>query len=166
MDPVTLGFLLIGGVGVLLLAAALLLGDLFHIELDSSFSVPAVAGFVGAFGFAGALGASLTGSTLLAAAIGLAAAIPIGWLVARMTRFLVNMATDGTLTAESLIGSQGIVVTRVPAGGYGEVRVMIGGQPLKLNAKADAPLAAGTAVFVIAAPTESSVVVVETTAID
>ena len=73
-----------------------------------------------------------------------------------------NMATDPTPTRGDLIGCVGVVVTRIPDGGYGEVRVRLAGQPVKLNARADRPVAAGAQIFVIDAPTETSVLVEET----
>jgi len=165
-------FLVIGGVGVIVLAVSLFFGELFHIghvDVDGLFSLPAMAGFVGALGFAGAIGCSLAGgegatAAAVGAATGLLAAFPVGWLASRLTRALSNMPTDKTLVPDDLIGASGVVVTRVPAGGYGEVRLAIAGQHLKYNAKADTALPAGTAVFVVEAPTETSVIVVETTA--
>jgi hypothetical protein len=169
---VTIGFLALGAAGLLILAVSLIFGELLHlghIDADGPFSVPAVAGFVGALGFAGSLGSLLFSGVSLSlvsgAVAGLAGAFPVGWLATRITRMLAGLNTDGTPNATSLVGLQGVVVTPVPAGGYGEVRVLLGGQPVKLNAKADAPLATGAAVFVVAAPTETSVVVVETTPI-
>jgi membrane protein implicated in regulation of membrane protease activity len=165
-------FLVLGGVGIVVLAVSLFFGELLHLgdmDVDGLFSVPAMAGFVGALGFAGAIGSSLAGgsgttATAIGAGVGLAAALPVGWFAARFTRALQTMPTDRTLVASDLIGVSGVVVTPVPAGGYGEVRLAIAGQHLKYNAKADTALATGTAVFVVEAPTETSVVVVETTA--
>ncbi len=172
MGAATAVFLVIGGVGVIVLAASLFFGELFHIghvDVDGLFSLPAMAGFVGALGFAGAIGCSLAGgegatAAAVGASTGLLAAIPVGWLASRFTRALSNMPTDKTLVPDDLIGASGVIVTRVPAGGYGEVRLAIAGQHLKYNAKADTALPAGTAVFVVEAPTETSVIVVETTA--
>jgi len=165
-------FLMIGGVGVVVLAVSLFFGELFHIghiDVDGLFSLPAMAGFVGAFGFAGAIGSSLAGgdgtfAAAVGAGTGLVAAFPVGWGAARLTRALSAMPTDKTLVPDDLIGASGVIVTRVPAGGYGEVRLAIAGQHLKYNAKADTALPAGTPVFVVEAPTETSVIVVETTA--
>jgi membrane-bound ClpP family serine protease len=171
MGAVTIGFLVLGGLGAALLALALVFGEVLNLEhsaSDGPFSVPAIAGFIGALGFMGAIGAEYvggdgSGALTVGGAVGLASALPVGWLALRITRALSGMNTDGTVTASALVGTQGVVVTRVPAGGYGEVRLMISGQPLKVNAKADEPIAAGASVFVVGAPTETSVVVVETT---
>jgi membrane-bound ClpP family serine protease len=75
------------------------------------------------------------------------------------------MRTDATPTRSDLVGRLGVVVTSIPAAGYGEVRITIGGQPVKLNARSDKPVAMGARVFVIEAPTDTSVVVEETAAV-
>jgi hypothetical protein len=166
-------FLVIGAVGVVVLAVSLLLGDLLglgHGDVDGPFSVPAVAGFVGAFGFVGLILAALvpggTGAEAgVGAAGGLLAAVPTGWLAIRLTRALAGMPTDATLTSGDLIGATGVVITPIRAGGYGEVSLAVSGQRLKYNARADAPLAAGTPVLVIETPSATSVVVEETAAL-
>ncbi|MGW0434566.1 hypothetical protein ACWDV4_18755, partial [Micromonospora sp. NPDC003197] len=123
-----------------------------------------VAGFVGALGFGGAIASELLdarspGMIAVAAAVGIIVAIPTGWLTVRLARAARNMRTDATPTREHLVGSLGVVVTPIPAGGYGEVRVRISGQPVKLNAKADEPISTGTQVFVIEALSDTSVLV-------
>jgi membrane protein implicated in regulation of membrane protease activity len=83
----------------------------------------------------------------------------------RLARAARNMRTDATPTRQHLVGSLGVVVTPIPATGYGEVRVRIGGQPVKLNARAAKSMPIGAQVFVIEAPSDTSVVVEETPAI-
>lgn len=170
MDAVTAAFLLIGGLGVAVLAISLIVGDLLHFghpDADGPFSLPAVAGFVGAFGFAGALAAQLVpvgpvARLVAACATGLIAAIPVAWFAVRLSRAAMNMATDATPTRSDLVGTLGVVVTPIPLAGYGEVRISLGGQPVKLNAKSDHPMPLGTRVLVVEAPSSTSVVVEET----
>jgi membrane protein implicated in regulation of membrane protease activity len=178
MDPVTLGLLILGCAGVLILAGSLIFGEFLHVDFHADvhgdlghdgsgpFSVPVIAAFFGAFGFVGAIGHSLAGGSgpvaLAAAAVaGLAGALPTAWLALRLSRMLAGMHTDATLTASALVAQAGVVVTPIGAGTFGEVQVNVGGQPLKLYAKADRALALGTAVFVVEALTESSVIVEE-----
>jgi hypothetical protein len=52
-----------------------------------------------------------------------------------------------------------VVVTAIPAQGYGEIRITLGGQPVKLNARAPQPVALGARVFVVEAPSDTSVIV-------
>lgn len=167
MDPVTVGLLVLGCAGALVLAGSLLLGEFLPADADGPFSVPALAAFLGAFGFFGAVGHTVgggsgTGAIAAAVGAGLVGAIPTAWLTIRLSRMLARMPTDATLTASSLVASTGVVVTPIAAGAFGEVQVNVGGQPLKLYAKADRALPLGTAVFVVEALTESSVIVVET----
>lgn len=169
MSTATVVFLVIGGLGVGILALALLGAEILqfgHPDIDGPVSLEAIAGFAGAFGFAGAIGSELLGSgaaaLVFAAAGGLAAAIPTTFLVVRLGRAARGMRTDATPTRSDLVGTLGVVVTPIPVGGYGEVRVRLGGQPVKLNARADTILPTGTHVFVIEAPTETSVVVERT----
>lgn len=161
----TLIFLIIGGAGVAVLALALLGAELFQFgqpDVDGPVSVEVVAGFAGAFGFGAAivnelLGARTPGAIAAAVAGGAAAAVPTAWLAARLSRAARTMRTDPTPTRDHLVGALGIVVTPVPADGYGEIRVRVAGQPVKLNARADRPIPVGAQVFVVQALSETSV---------
>lgn len=169
MSTPTLVFLIIGGLGVGILALGLLGAELLqfgHPDVDGPVSLEAVAGFTGAFGFAAAIASELLDAATpvevaAASGLGLAAALPTAYLALRLARAARNMHTDPTPTRQDLIGRLGVVVTPIPVGGYGEVRVRLGGQPMKLNARADRPVPTGAQVFVIDAPSETSVVVEE-----
>ncbi|WBB73708.1 hypothetical protein O7602_29330 [Micromonospora sp. WMMD1128] len=161
----TLIFLIIGGAGVGVLTLALLGSGVLHLgqpDVDGPVSLEAVAGFTGAFGFGAAivnelLGARTPGMIVAAVAGGALAAVPTAWLAARLSRAARNMRTDPTPTRDHLAGAVGLVVTPIPASGYGEVRVRLAGQPVKLNARADRPLAVGARIFVVEALSETSV---------
>jgi membrane protein implicated in regulation of membrane protease activity len=170
VDSATLVFLVIGGIGVLVLAVSLLGGEFLHfghVDGGGPWSVEAISGFAGAFGFAGAIANELLGGVASAAALavtaGVVAAVPTAYLAMRLSRLARNMRTDATPTRADLVGTLGVVVTPIPAQGYGEVRVRLGGQPVKLNARADQPIPTGTEIFVVDAPSDTSVVVEETT---
>lgn len=169
MNAASVVFLLIGGIGIVLLAASLFLGDVLHFghpDLDGPFSLPSVAGFVGAFGFGGAIAAGLTGggafSVVAALIAGIVIAVPAAYGTVRLARAAERMRTDGTPTRLDLVGRPGVIVTPIPAQGYGEVRISMGGQPVKLNARSDKPVALGARVFVVEAPSDTSVIVEET----
>jgi membrane protein implicated in regulation of membrane protease activity len=162
-------FLIIGGLGVLLLAVSLLLGDLFHVDVDHPdaggvFSLPAIAGFIGAFGFGAAIVSALgvPGGATVAVLGGVVAALPTAWFATRLARMAMNMRTDGTPTQRDMIGTTGVVVTPITVNGFGEVRISLGGQPVKLTARADRPIALGTRVLVVEATSSTSVIVEET----
>lgn len=173
MTSSTVAFLIVGGIGVAILALGLLGSELLsfgHVDVDGPVSVEVVAGFVGAFGFVAAIACELLGATtpvetILAAAIGVFAAFPTGYLAFRLSRAARNMHTDATPTRADLVGCLGVVVTAIPAGGFGEVRVILGGQPVKLNARSGGAVPMGTQIFVIDAPTDTSVIVEETQSI-
>lgn len=166
----TLVFLIIGGSGVAVLTLGLLDTGTLHIghpDVNGPVTVEAVAGFIGAFGFGAAIASELlpgrgAGQVAAAAGVGLLAAVPTGYLAVRLSRAARGMRTDATPTRFDLIGALGVVVTRIPVSGYGEVRVRVGGQPVKLNARAEKPIPAGTPIFVIEAPSDTSVLVEET----
>ncbi|WP_199522292.1 hypothetical protein [Geodermatophilus marinus] len=72
------------------------------------------------------------------------------------------MPTTATPTRHHLVGAQGVVVSAVPGAGYGEVRLTVTGQQVKLAARCDRPLVAGTPVYVVEALSETAVQVVST----
>jgi len=168
MNAVTITFLLIGCLGLALLVGALFFGDAlgFGDGVDGPLSMPSIAGFVGAFGFAAAAAAALTGTGVLAVLVGLVVgvvvAVPAAIGTLALARLAGRMRTDATPTRTDLVGRLGVVVTPIPADGYGEVRISLGGQPVKLNARAETAIALGARVFVIEAPSDTSVVVEET----
>lgn len=162
MDTATVLFLIIGGVGIMLLTLGLLGVEMF--DIDGFVPMEVVAAMLGGFGFAAAIASSLmgadTGGALVGSmAIGAGISVPAGWLTTRLVRATRRMQTDATPTRDDLLGTMGVVVTPVPAQGYGEVRVTLGGQPVKLNASADRALPLGTEIFVVSTNSETSVVV-------
>src|SRR5512139_667593 len=147
MNAVTITFLFIGGIGVALLAVSLFLGDVLHMghpDADGPFSIPSVAGFIGALGFGGAIAAALTGGGLFSLVVGLfagvAVAVPAAFGTMALARAADRMRTDATPTRSDLVGRMGVIVTPIPVNGYGEVRISLGGQPVKLNARSDSPI--------------------------
>ena len=174
-------FLVIGGIGLFLLVTSLVgcsHPHLGHVDLhlpvhfghhvghggDTMFSLPSIAGFIGAFGFGGAIAAQLLSShsALVPSLIGLAAAVPTAWGAARLTRAAMEMRTDATPTQHDVVGSLGVVIREIPQGGYGEVRVSFAGQLMKFHARATAPLPVGAQILVVDAPSTTSVVVEST----
>ena len=162
MGTMTIVFLVVGGIGALLLLLGLVGVELF--DLDGFVPLEVMAAMLGMFGFAAAATSSLVdlrGAPMMLASVGVGTlvAIPAGWVTLRIVRAATTMHTDATPERNDLIGLTGVVVTPIPASGYGEVRVTLGGQPVKLNATADSPIPLATQVFVIAAPSDTSVVV-------
>lgn len=162
------GFLVIGGVGLAVVLAALLLGDLLDgvfeaIDLDAGsgiLSAPVLGSFLGAFGFGAALIMYATGvGAGLGALGGLVSGLAVGGAALMLTRSLINMPTDPSMDSADLVGTLGTVITRIPVDGFGEVTIRHLGQVQKLAARSAEPVAAGTTVMVTAVLSSSAVFV-------
>jgi hypothetical protein len=156
-------FLTIGAAGAVLLVVATLFDgviDLFDLG-DGLLSGPAIASFVGAFGFAGALALSAGFAPVLAVGVGTAAGAAVGALAGLAARSLMRMPTDATVSSGSYVGLSGTVVTSIGAGSLGEVSVIVAGQPVKMSARSKdgAPIGAGETVTVQAVPSPTLVLV-------
>jgi membrane-bound ClpP family serine protease len=156
-------FLVVGLLGLVLLAVSLLLGDVLDGALDvlagDAFSTAVIGAFVSAFGF-GAAAMEAAGFGLVGALpVGVAAGALFGWFAAWLTRFLRGGGADAPPTTDDAVGREGQVVTGIPADGFGVVRVYVGGEPLRVNARAETPLEAGTTVHVtcVLSPTAATV---------
>lgn len=168
MDPIALALLAVGGAGLVVLLLALVFGEADVGDADGLFSLPAIAAFVGGIGFGGAAVTALLpdlpslAAVLIALVGGLVVALPLAAGAVRLAAAFRDMPTQPTLTRSHLLGAQGVVVSGVPAGGLGEVRLTVAGQQLKYHARSDVPLPTGTPVYVVDTPTETSVQVVST----
>ena len=157
-------FLWIGAIGVVLLLLTLVLDDFLDGILDGLggsewFTGAALAGFLGALGFGGALVHALTENLTLAWVVGVAAGLGlgavVGWVTARMRH------TDSGLApgARELVGVTATVATPIPEGGYGTVRLHHGGHLTTMNARSEAPVAAGETVWVVESLSPGAVLV-------
>jgi membrane-bound ClpP family serine protease len=161
-------FLGLGSAGVVLLALSLVFDGVLDGVLDGApdgvldgwLSLPVVAGFLAMTGFTGAivLGAGWSGPGGATAA-GVLAGAGTGWAAYRLSRALMRDRSAVAPAVEQLLGTPGKVVTAIPADGFGEVLLHLGGQPLKCAARSAEPLARGTRVWVEATPTATSVLV-------
>ncbi|EDY46226.1 hypothetical protein [Streptomyces sp. SPB074] len=152
-------FLVAGVAGLAVLALSLVLDGLLEglfdgvsfLDglLDGLFSLPVVAATVSMLGFAGALTLATTDlGTGAAAGTGLAAGLAAGWLTWRLTRALMGGSTAVTPCGADLVGTAGAVVTAIPAEGFGEVLLSLGGQPVKYAARSAAAVPRGAEVWV------------------
>jgi membrane protein implicated in regulation of membrane protease activity len=167
-DTAVTVFTVIGAVGLLIVLATLVVGELLDglfgaLDIDAGggvFSAPVIGSFLAAFGFGAALIMTSTrADATLAALGGLASGLVVGGLALVMMRTLMRMPTDETVTTRGLEGTPGVVITAVPAQGYGEVTIRHHGEQRKYNAMADEDLPAGTRVQVTAVLSPSAVVV-------
>lgn len=154
-------FWIIGGVGIALLLLALFVGDVLEgalgldgvpifDALDSDiFSTAGIAGLLGGFGFGGAIGLELFGHQMaIAIAIGVVVGVLLGWGAGKLTGLFRNQGSDVAPSTASLIGAEALVLTAIPEGGYGQIRLQYGGHTHTLNAKGPVALDAGTRVWI------------------
>jgi hypothetical protein len=166
-------FLIIGAVGLALVLLSLVLGEVLEglfggLDIDVGggiFSAPVLGSFLASFGFGAALIMFATGAGATAGALGgLLSGLVIGGIALVMMRSLVNMPTDETVTTSGLTGSPGVVITAIPAEGFGEVTIRHHGSQHKYNARAVEPIPAGTPVQVTAVLSASAVQVARSSA--
>ncbi|GAB3996669.1 NfeD family protein [Nocardioides marmoraquaticus] len=155
--------LVVGVVGLLVLLVSLVLGDVLDGALDAltgdAFSTAVLGAFVAALGFGGATVDALGAPTWLSLVVGAGAGVLAGWFAAWLTRLVRDGGSDGTPEADDVLGREGQVVSAVPADGYGTVRVLVGGHVVRLNARAEVALSAGTAVHVTSVLSPTAVTV-------
>ncbi|HEY5482933.1 MAG TPA: hypothetical protein VIK31_03880 [Propionibacteriaceae bacterium] len=158
------GFLVIGAVGIVMLLFSLIVGEHVHGIFDALgggdwFTGSSLAAFLGALGFGGAIVQQLTGSTVLAVVGGIFLGVVFGGLIAYGMIKLRLIDTGGAVTTNDLMDAAGVVLSDIPALGFGEVRVTRQGQMMKLNAKSAIPISTGTQVTVINVLSATAVVV-------
>lgn len=145
-------FLVVGGIGVVLLLVALVLGDVLDGAFEGLsagfFSTEALAGFLGALGFGGAIALDTTGSTSVAVVIGLVLGVLLGWAAARASRFLHGDGRTDTVRTSDMVEKIGNVVSAIPEGGFGVVSISVAGHLTRLNARSSVAVPAGTQVSV------------------
>jgi len=158
--------LVLGLTGLAVLLAGLLLGEVLDGALDGLLPGDLGPGVTAALG-AGLAAFGLGGALVLrTSALPLAAACALGSLGAVVVAAGSFYASRLVIGAESrparssdLYGVFGTVISAIPAGGLGEVALAHGGMRLKLAARADSPLPARTAVYVLEVLSETAVVV-------
>lgn len=156
-------FLVLGLVGLLVLAVSLVAGDVLDGALDALeadwISTAVVGGFVSAFGFGGAAAEGAGLPWPVAVAIGTGSGVLVAWFAWWLTALVKDSPSDGTVSITDSVGQTAQVITAIPGEGYGVVRVVVGGHTLQLNASANLPIEAGTKVNVtgVISPTAVSV---------
>ena len=156
-------FLVLGIVGLAVLLVSLVLGDLldgaFDVLAGDAVSTAVLGGFVSAFGFGGAAADGAGLPWPVSVAVGAGAGFVVGWFAWWLTRMLKDEHSDGTVSINDSVGQVAQVITDIPGGGYGVVRVVVGGHSLQFNASAHQAIEAGTEVNVtgVLSPTAVSV---------
>lgn len=156
-------FLVIGVVGLILLAVSLVLGDLFGGAFEALagdvFSSAVIGGFVAAFGFGAAIAEGAGAPLVLSVPVGVVAGAGFGWFAAWLTRIVRGGGSDDTPVTADALGRDATVLTGIPDQGFGVVRVRLGGHPIQLNARAAKPIPVGIEVHVTQVLSPTAVVV-------
>ena len=178
---VTTAFLVIGLVGLGLLAVSVVFGNLLDGLLDAldldlgdgelvgdgMLSSAAIATFIAGFGLAGWLALEAGAlATWVAIIIALVVAFLLAIVAGKAVGAAMHMQTDRTPTQDDLLGRLGVVTSPIPPGGLGQIRSERSGSPVKLSARSEeAPLPVGADVVVMEVLTETSVRVSTETAV-
>ncbi|MEO6791695.1 MAG: hypothetical protein ABI187_12060 [Ornithinibacter sp.] len=153
--------LVIGGIGILLLLISLVAGEVLDGLLDSFgpdlLSGLAVASFLAAFGFVGVLVLDATGSNGAAIGAGLVAGAVVGAGAGLASKQLMRGGDEATVRTSGLVGLHGSVIEAIPADGFGQITVVAAGHITRLNARADEPMAGGSAVVITSILSPTSV---------
>lgn len=155
-------FLTIGGLGIVLLLVTFIMGDFLDGMLEFGgdvFSGPAVAAFLGAFGFGGALALNAGANTGVAVGVGVLVGLALGAGAGLASAQLKKGGDESNVRTSSLVGRDATVVTAIPEGGFGTVSIVASGHITSLNARAGGPLPAGTPVTITAVLSATSVAV-------
>ncbi|WP_165314399.1 NfeD family protein [Agromyces protaetiae] len=142
-----LPFLIVGGIGLLLLVISLLLGDVFdHFEIgDGALSGTALAVGMVVFGAAGAI--TVTSGLEIVWAYVLAAVLAVvAYVVAVLSIRALTRSSDGA--PASAVGLTGVTTSPVTSSG-GEVRLEGPGEVERRLAFADAEIAEGVRIRVV-----------------
>jgi hypothetical protein len=156
-------FLLIGVIGLVVLAASAIFGDLLDGlgGLDVPFlSGHALAAAVAMFGFVAYLTDNAGWGTVATLGVAAVVGILVGGILGQVVRVLQNGDTDDTPSSSSIVGTRGHVTAAIAPGSYGQISVTLAGHPMRYSAMADEPIAAGAPVEVAASLSPTSVHVV------
>lgn len=157
-----LTFLIIGGVGILLLLTSLVIGDVLDGILDMGgewFSGAALAAFLGAFGFSGALATGAGAGPVFAIVIGLVMGVVIGAGAGWASALLRRGGDEANVRSSDFTGRHAMVISPIPSDGYGEVSVVVAGHITKLNARCSTAVGAGEPVTITGVLSPTSVAV-------
>ena len=154
-------FLAIGGIGLALLLVSLLVGEIGgHADLLGAgdyLSLAALSGFLAAFGLAGSLVVAAGSGAAIGSAAGMVAGVGVGAAAGWFTRLLKRQQSAPAPGSGAMVGLDATVVSPLPSRGYGEVTLVLAGQPTKVNARSLEPLPVGALVTVVAVLSPTSV---------
>jgi len=100
-----------------------------HADTDASFHLLTVQGIIGFIMMFGLVGLFLNVGLKIGAILSMLGAIGAGsatlWGTARMMTWMLSLQSSGNIQEKNLIGQEGVVYLRIPAGGVGKVHVTV-----------------------------------------
>ncbi len=115
-------------------------------------SIRTLMAFMGGWGWGGLIGLDGLSWGIMSLPFGAAMGLVMAAIVFYFMRFLYAQEATSTIAVAHLLGQDGIVLTAIPAGGVGEVRINVRGTAVKSLARASTPheqVAAGATVRVV-----------------
>lgn len=126
-------FLIIAGVGFLILLASLVLGDMFEgLDVDGGLDGPGfldsrvISVFILAFGGFGSIGTQAGFGIVTSSLLGLGGGVVLGGLVSVFGRFLYKQQATSSVTSNQLVGRTAQVTVSIQAGSVGQVMCRVG----------------------------------------
>ncbi len=168
------------GVGTLIVVALLVLGGDYDVDHDADFdfdhdvdfaadhdvhlehageaeggpgpvSLRTIMAFVGGWGWGGLIGLDGIGWGMMSLPFGAAMGLVLALAVFQFMKFLHAQEATSTVGIAHMMGQDGVVLTTIPPGGTGEVRINVRGTTIKSLARADSSeeVAAGSSIRVV-----------------
>ncbi len=168
MDSLHVIYWSMAGVGTVVMVGLLVLGMDHDIDFGGDVDVGADAGFdmahdgpgpvglktilafTAGWGWGGLIGLDL-GWGLLSLPFGMIVGLGLAAVVLYFMRFLYAQEATSTVGVAHMIGQEGVVLTTIPSGGTGEIRLNVRGTSLKCLARSDSEEAipAGATISVV-----------------
>ncbi len=99
------------------------------------FSLRTIAAFITGFGAAGGTAAYYYLPHFISGPIGLAVGGLMAYGVAFFVRWLQNQQANSSYSLTQVEGCNGVLIRRIPIGGVGRVKVMLGNEPIEQDAR-------------------------------
>ena len=168
MDSLHVIYWSMAGVGTVVMVGLLVLGMDHDIDFGGDVDVGADAGFdmahdgpgpvglktilafTAGWGWGGLIGLDL-GWGLLSLPFGMIVGLALAAVIFYFMRFLYAQEATSTVGVAHMIGQEGVVLTTIPSGGTGEIRLNVRGTSLKCLARSDSEEAipAGATISVV-----------------
>ena len=120
-------------------------------EGPSPLGLKTIMAFVGGWGWGGLIGLDALKWGVFSLPFGMAVGLALAAVVFYFMRFLYAQEATSTVGVAHMVGQEGVVLTTIPSGGTGEIRLNVQGTSLKCLARSESQEAvpAGATVSVV-----------------